>query len=79
MKNVYEIFDEFEAANTHEDKIAVLRKNVCYALREVLRGTFNPNIKFTTERVPSYKSSDAPPGLGYTSVSYTHLTLPTKA
>lgn len=68
LKAIYEIFDEFEAANSHNEKIGILKKNDCYALREVLRGSFNQNIKFTVERVPFYKSSDAPPGLGYTTI-----------
>lgn len=68
MKNLYEVFDEFEKAPTKQDKINVLRSNSSYALREVLRGTYNPNIEFTITNVPYYKPSDAPPGLGYSSI-----------
>lgn len=68
-KLIYEIFDEFEKADKKEDKINILRFNSNYALREVLRGTFNPNIKFTIDKVPPYKPSDAPIGLGYTSIN----------
>lgn len=68
MKNVYEIFEEFEDAPSRQSRVEVLRKNSCYALREVLRGAFHPNIKFVIEQVPYYKPSDAPPGLGYTSI-----------
>lgn len=68
MKNVYEIFDEFEKAETKEDKINVLRRNDCFALRQILNGTFNPNIYFVIDRVPYYKPSDAPPGMGYTTI-----------
>jgi hypothetical protein len=68
MKNLYEIFDEFEAAPSRQGRIEVLRNNAGYALREVLRGAFHPNIKFVIDKVPYYKPSDAPPGLGYTSI-----------
>lgn len=69
MKNIYEIFDDFENAETKQDRIEVLRKNDNYALRNILRGTYDPNVEFTVERVPNYKPSDAPPGLGYTSIN----------
>lgn len=68
MKNLYEVFEEFEKASKKQDKIAVLRNNSSYALKEVLRGTFDPNIQFTITSAPPYKASDAPIGLGYTSI-----------
>lgn len=68
MKNIYEIFDELESAKNRKEKVEVLRRNGNFALRSVLEGTFNPNIKFTIEKVPYYKPSDAPAGLGYTSI-----------
>jgi uncharacterized protein YpiB (UPF0302 family) len=68
MKNIYEIFDEFEKASTKEERILVLRKNDNYALKSVLKGTYDPNLEFVIDKVPFYKPSDAPPGLGYTSI-----------
>lgn len=68
MKNIYEIFEEFEAAKTKAEKIDVLRRNGNFALRSILQGTFSPNINFVIDKVPYYKPSDAPPGLGYTSI-----------
>lgn len=68
MKNIYEIFDEYERAESVEDKILVLRYNANYALKNVLRGTFDPNVKFTIKEIPQYKKSDAPAGLGYSSI-----------
>jgi hypothetical protein len=69
MKNIYEIFDEFEKAPSKQDKINVLRSNANYTLRSVLKGTFSPNVNFTIDKVPYYNPSDAPPGLGYTSIA----------
>lgn len=68
MKNVYEVFDELAQRTTKEDRLAVLRFNASYALKNVLKGTFDPNIQFVFEQAPEYKASDAPPGLGYTSI-----------
>ena len=68
MKNVYEIFDEFESCKTKEEKINVLRMNSYWALRSVLKGTFDPNVKFIFEQAPEYKKSDSPPGMSYSSL-----------
>lgn len=67
-KNVYEIFDLFEKAPTTKEKIEVLRRNNNYALRNVLQGTFSSSVKFVFDKLPKYKASDAPAGLGYTSI-----------
>jgi hypothetical protein len=69
MKNISEIFDDYEKAETDEDRINVLHRNDCFALRQVLKGTFDPNVEFVIERVPYYKPSDAPAGLGYTTIN----------
>jgi len=68
MKNIYEIFSEYENAKTNTERIEVLRRNNNYALRSVLKGTYDSNVVFTIDKVPYYKPSDAPPGLGYTSI-----------
>lgn len=67
-KNIYEVFDEFESAPTKKDKVAVLQRNSTYALKSILKGTFDPNVQFVIESVPYYGPSDSPPGLGYTSI-----------
>lgn len=72
-KAIYEIFDEVEKAPTKKEKVEVLQKNSNYALRNVLKGTFDPNIQFVIDKVPYYKPSDSPVGLGYTSL-YQELT-----
>lgn len=67
-KNLYEVFDEFEKAQTLEQRADVLRRNDGHVLYSVLRGAFNPNIKYLVERIPHYKPSDAPIGMGYTTI-----------
>ena len=68
MKNIYEVFEEYEKASTKEERVAVLRRNENFALKSVLKGTYDPSVKFTIDRVPLYKPSDAPIGLGYTNI-----------
>ena len=34
----------------------------------VLRGAFHPNIRYVIDEIPNYRKSDAPAGLGYTSI-----------
>ena len=68
MKNIYEIFDEYEKAETKKERIEVLKKNGNFALRSVLQGTYDPNLQFVIDKVPLYKPSNSPPGLSYTSI-----------
>lgn len=68
MKNVYEIFDDFEKATTNDERVEILRRNDCFQLRQVLKGTFDPAVEFAIEQVPYYKPSDAPAGMGYTTI-----------
>lgn len=69
IKNMYEVFDDFKNVKTKQERIDVLRRNDNYALRNVLQGAFDSNIKFTIKKVPDYKKVDVPPGL-----SYSHMT-----
>jgi hypothetical protein len=68
MKNIYEIFDEYELLESKEERIYFLRDNQSFALKSVLQGTYSPNVQFTIEKMPNYKPSDSPPGLSYSSI-----------
>lgn len=69
MKNMYEIMNELQKAEARKDKIEVLRRNNSPTLQALLQGAFHPDIKFLIDEIPKYKSSDAPPGMGYTQLS----------
>ena len=69
MKNVHEIFNEFEQRTTRHDKLAVLRFNASYALKQVLMGAFHPNVHFHFRELPEYTKSDSPIGLGYSTIA----------
>lgn len=67
-QSIYEIFRDFERAPDRASKIAVLQKNYRPVLGDVLQGAFHPDIKFVIKSKPSYRRSDAPPGMGYSKI-----------
>lgn len=68
MKQVYEIFEEFEKAKNKKDKIAVLQKNNNFALQTVLQAVYTPSVEFMIEKIPYYKPEQVPPGMGYSTI-----------
>lgn len=67
-KNIHEVFEELEAAPHKEAAKAILLYNMTPGLRGVLRANFHPGIKFVLNEIPKYRESDAPIGLGQTSI-----------
>lgn len=64
MKNVYEIFDEFEEAETKKDKMDVIQKNLSQTLVQVLELTYHPEINWSVNEMPdNYKIPDTKPGI----------------
>lgn len=64
MKNIYEIFDEFEIAKNDTERSIVIQKNLSQVLAKVLEYTFHPGYRWKIKELPhTYKKSDAPPGL----------------
>lgn len=71
MKPLYVVFDEFKQAKTKTEKQNVLLKNYSFPLESVLRGTYNPNVKYTIEKVPYYKPDiDSPEGMGMSNIAF---------
>jgi hypothetical protein len=52
MKNVYEIFDEFEECKTKKQRMAVIEKNLTKVLVDVLQLTFHPDWQWKITDVP---------------------------
>jgi hypothetical protein len=65
IKNIYEVFDEFNKAKSKTDRIDTLRRNDTWALRQVLLGAFHPTVKFTVKKVPEYRKVEMPAGMSY--------------
>lgn len=43
---IYEVFDKFEKASTHEEKVKVLKQYESWALKDVLKGALDPRVKW---------------------------------
>lgn len=52
MKNIFEVFDEFELANNKKERMAVIEKNLSKTLVEVFELTFHPNYQWLVEELP---------------------------
>lgn len=66
---MYEVFDEFTAANTKQEKIDVLAKNWTPTLKLVLQLTFRPEMEWKISGYPArYKKPDTKPGISYASL-----------
>jgi len=64
-KLFFEIFDEFEKAETKSDRIAILRKYDNPRLRKFLVYALDPTVEFDVV-VPKYRPAIEPAGLNYT-------------
>ena len=71
MKNIYEIFDEFETATTKKERMAIIEKNLSKTLVDVLSLTYHPDCQWLVKEMPEgYKvPSDMLPGLSGTQLS----------
>ena len=65
-KNMYEVFDEFELANSQQEKLLVIQNNLSKTLVETLRLTYHPGFQWLVHEMPhNYKIPDIPPGLSF--------------
>ena len=70
MKNIYEIFDEFELASNKKQRMEVIGKNLSKVLTEVLRMGFHPQAQWYFSEVPSsYVVKQIPAGMSYSQLS----------
>ena len=70
MKNIYEVFDEFEAANSKKERMAVIQKNLSKTLVDVLELTFHPGIQWKIKSMPEgYQIKPIPVGMSHCQLS----------
>ena len=71
MKNLYEVFDEFENANNKKERMDVIGSNLSHTLTNVLKLTFHPAFQWNVKELPeNYKiPTDVLPGLTYDSLN----------
>ena len=65
MKNIYEVFDEFELATSKKEKMEVIEKNLSKALVDTLQLTYHPDYQWLITELPeNYKvPTDILPGI----------------
>lgn len=69
IKNIYEILDEFDSAQTRAEKANVLIQNAYPHFLQVLKYTFDPNIEFYVKSFPkNYIEPDTFPGIRYAGI-----------
>lgn len=67
MKNIYEIFDEFEKAKTKKERMDVIGNNLSSTLVKVLELCFHPQYQWLIKELPeTYKiPTDILPGITF--------------
>jgi len=64
MKNMYEVFDEFEEVSSKSDRMNVIQKNLSQTLVQVLQLTFHPDYQWLINELPeNYIIPDTLPGM----------------
>lgn len=71
MKNIYEILDEFEEAETKKERMDVIGRNLSKTLVDVLQMTYHPDYEWLITEMPDdYRiPTDVLPGLSGTQLS----------
>lgn len=59
MKLVHEILDEVAKAKAKKDKVSILKENESWALKDIIRGSMDPNVKWNLPPgAPPYTASE---------------------
>ena len=58
MKNIYEVFDEFEMAWSKEEQMKVIERNLSPLLVEVLKLTYHPDFQWKVKEYPENYITD---------------------
>ena len=70
MKNMYEVFDEFEQAPSKKSKMETIQRNLSQLLIQVLELTFHPKYQWLVDEMPEdYKVPDTKPGISLCQLS----------
>jgi len=71
MKHIYEVFDEFEMADSKKERMDVIGRNLSKLLVEVLQLTYHPDYQFLVQEMPEnyVLPTDQLPGLGRVQLS----------
>ena len=68
MKNMYEVFDEFELAKNKKERMSVIERNLSKTLVQVLELAFQ--YEWLQHEIPhGYQIKSVPAGMGYAQLS----------
>ena len=72
MKNLYEVFDDFEKATNKKERMNVIGSNLSHTLVDVLKLTFHPDFKWKIKELPeNYRiPNDVLPGITFDSLHH---------
>lgn len=74
--HVYEILEEVSTAKGREEAVKILRKNDCLALRDILKGAFDPSVRWLVNHKTKYvanKEDSVPSSLLRTTDRFKYL------
>jgi hypothetical protein len=70
MKNIYEVFDEFELAKNKKERMSVIERNLSKTLVQVLELTYHPQIEWLINEMPeNFQIKNIPEGMSYAKMS----------
>jgi len=71
MKNIFEVFDEFEQATNKKDRMAVIERNLSKTLVQVFELAYHPNYEWLIKEMPDNYviPNDILPGISRTQLS----------
>lgn len=71
MKNIYEIFDEFELAKNKKERMDVISKNLSQTLVNIFELAYHPDYQWKVKELPdNYRiPNDILPGITYDSLN----------
>ena len=71
MKNIYEVFDEFEEAKNKKERMDVIGRNLSPTLVKILELAYHPQYQWKVKELPeNYKiPNDILPGITYDSLN----------
>lgn len=77
MKLVYEVLEEVSKKRSKKDKVAILKQNETWALKDIIRGSMDPTVQWNLpEGTPPYTASEehnAPANLHRENTKFAYL------
>ena len=75
MKNIYEVFDEFEEAKNKKERMDVIGRNLSPTLVKIFELAYHPQYQWKVKELPeNYKiPNDILPGITFDKIGRAHV------